>query len=297
MSLSRNLILVTGAPRTATTPVGNMLASCHATVSLYEPLGPTGLRRFDQWFPMGSDLPADEIETLVRDLQIFRTRGLKSQQRGEVFSWKRAMFGSRTAHSYRLARLQPWSKSVIWKDPHAIMMAPEVAKLGIPVVVTARRAKPHASSYRRLGWTSRAAEIYPRWSAQFGRCEKIEADLCHAADSVISGALLWRMCYLALLRSDVMDKVHLVTADALAQDEEATYEALFKRVQLTPSTATEKLLSRKKSDDRRRPSSNVTHDWNRSVKAVNSYWKDILSDTDIAAVERLTSDIEEQIFS
>ena len=53
--MTRNLILVTGAPRTATTPVGNMLETAQSTVSLYEPLGPTGLKRFQDWFPMNGE--------------------------------------------------------------------------------------------------------------------------------------------------------------------------------------------------------------------------------------------------
>ena len=47
----RRLILVTGAPRTATTPVGNMLARCRGVVSLYEPLGPTGLVSVSERYP------------------------------------------------------------------------------------------------------------------------------------------------------------------------------------------------------------------------------------------------------
>ncbi|TMM46739.1 sulfotransferase [Qipengyuania marisflavi] len=297
---NRNLILVTGAPRTATTPVGNMLATARRAVTLYEPLGPTGVQGVDAWMPMVGDglgLSASAVDQLISDLSGLRPGPLKTQQRPrQDFSLKRALFGSRTLHSFRLASLQPWSQAVIWKDPHANMLATDVALRGVPVVVTARRAKAHASSYRRLGWVSRAAEIYPRWAQRFGACPVVEGALGKAQDSIISSALIWRMSYLPLIRENCLDRVHLVTSDALVADERATYTRLFDRLGLVQTAATEKLLTAEKSATRSRPDSKTSHDWTRSVAAVNSYWKELLTDDDAAQVDRLTGDVEEALF-
>lgn len=293
--MNRNLILVTGAPRTATTPVGNMLGTAQNTVSLYEPLGPTGLKRFETWFPMKGEAGAEDLSVLFDDLRRFKTGGLKSQQRGKSFSLKRAILGSRTIHSYRKAKLSFGVENVIWKDPHAIFMAADVAAADIPVVLTIRRAKAHASSYRRLGWVSKAAELYPRWKQRFGACDIIEAHLSEASDSVVSAALLWRMCYLPLVRAEVVDRLNLVSPDDLAVDERGCYTALFDKLGLTATDKTEQLLSEKKSESRSRPSDNTTHDWGRSVAAVNSYWRDLLTEDDIRKTDAITADVEDAI--
>lgn len=293
--MSRTLILVTGAPRTATTPVGNMLASARNTASLYEPLGPTGLKRFQTWFPMVGDPGVGQIDGLIEDLCHLRTRGFKSQQRGGAFSFKRAVFGSRTLHSYRLARLRTGVDHLIWKDPHAIFLAGDIAKSGVPVILTIRQARAHAASYRRLGWVSKAGELYPRWRARFGRCGIIERFLPDAAMPVTSAALLWRMCYLPLLQEGALDRVHLITPDALVRDEAACYAEVFAKLGLVASARTHALLQAPRSDAGRRPSRGTTHDWKRSVAAVNSYWREMLTTDDLTRIREITGDIEGEI--
>ena len=292
-------ILVTGAPRTATTPVGNMLASAQASVSLYEPLGTTGVRSNDLRFPMvgeGLGMSEQELAAVIDLFARRRTGPLHSQQRGKYFSWSRALFGSRTLHSARLARLHPFARNVIWKDPHAIMLAPDVASRGVPTVVTARRPEAHAASYRRLGWVSRAREIYPRWAARFGPCAIAEEALTEADDPVVSAALIWRMSYLGLIRTDTLDKVMLVTSEDLIADEAGTYARLFERLGLAPSKTTRRMLSAQRDGGAAIPDKGTTHDWSRSAASANSYWSEILSDADLAAVRALTGDVVGAIF-
>lgn len=299
--MSRNkVILVTGAPRTATTPVGNVLASTRRSLSLYEPFGMTGLREIKTRFPMldaETDLTAESLNQIVDNLARRRSGGLRSQQRGDTFSISRMMFGSRTLHSFRLARMQPWTRNVIWKDPHAIMLVPDLVDLGVDVVVTARRALAHAASFQRLGWVSRAREIYPRWSQRFGPCTLCEDAMADADQSVISAAVLWRMCYLPLIRTEAIENVHLITSDSLMSDEKSTYNDVFTKLNLSPSKKTASLLEQKKDESRSQPKQNVTHDWNRTARAANSYWKDILSSSDVQRVSELTEDVEKTLYA
>lgn len=299
MAADRRLILVTGAPRTATTPVGNMLATAPRTVTLYEPLGPTGLKRIENRFPMvgeGLDLDEKGLRTILQDLATFRTRGLRSQAReGGGMTLRTALLGSRTLHTYRLAWVQPWAKTVIWKDPHAIMLAPDVAATGIPTVVTLRAPLAQAASYKRLGWKSRALEIYPRWSQRFGRCEVCEGAFSEIDNPVISSALLWRQCYLALIRSGTLDSIHLISSDQLVTDEQGTYETLFRTLGLEGGNRVGGILAKRRNDGAAVPTRKTTHDWTRSVASVNSYWKNVLEAREIDRVEELTRDVVDQL--
>lgn len=299
----RRLILVTGAPRTATTPVGNMLARCRGVVSLYEPLGPTGLASFAERYPIlgpGLGLEPDSLDGLLKGLRDLRPGKLKTQRRpGAPSRLATRILGSRTLHSFRLARLRPWSRIVLWKDPHAIFLAPDLVARGadVDVVVTVRPPRAHAASYKRLGWRSKASEVYPRWALRFGRCELCERYLDQANDSVVSAALLWRLCYLPLIRSGAISSVCLITSEDLERNEAGAYHGLMERLKLDPGEAVDQALS----NARRKPAGadlgKRVHDWTRSVSSVNSYWKQVLSPADLQIVDSLTSDIVQRFFS
>ena len=298
--MKRRLILVSGAPRSGTTPVGNLLAKCKGAVSIYEPLGKTGLSRIDGRFPLlgdGLGIDCDEFQQLIDDLAAFRFGPLKPQARhSDSPSIFTRLFGSRTLHSIRLARLQPWSRTVIWKDPHAILLVPDLVDAGVDVVVTVRTARAHAGSYKRLGWRSKAAEVYPRWSARYGRCAICESYLEDSADKVTSAALLWRMSYLPLVRTDSLDKVQLITSADLQAGERMTYQGLCRDLALTPTAGLDRALSKPRREAGAADLSKKTHDWTRSVASVNSYWKEVLTAEDVERVDRITSDLMPLLF-
>jgi len=295
----RRIILVSGAPRSGTTPVGNLLSRCQSAVSIYEPLGTTGLARVKTRFPViGETFSQAELEELIDDLAAFRFGRLKPQARraGPVSLFTK-LFGSRTLHSIRLARLQPWSRTIIWKDPHAILLVPDLVEAGVDTVITVRTPQAHAASYKRLGWHSQAAEIYPRWSARFGRCTICESFLERTPDGVQSAALLWRMSYLPLVRTGSLERVHLITSADLETDERATYGKLIEALALTPTRGVERMLSKPRREAAVADMASKAHDWTRSVSSVNNYWREVLTEDDIAEVDRITSDLTPRLFA
>ncbi|QPH55953.1 sulfotransferase [Pontivivens ytuae] len=292
----RELLLVTGAPRSGTTPVGNTLALTRGSGSFYEPLGPTGLRRIRNRFPMRTTGDLDDAELTMALEDISTLRGaLKTQTReGQRPTARSVIIGSRTLHSRRMAALTPGLRRIIWKDPHAIMLVPDLLARRIPCVVTVRSAPAHAASYKRLGWISRAAEIYPRWSARFGRDPVIELALKTAAtDIVTSAAVLWRMCYRAVLSTAPAPRLHIVHATELEQDEVGTYRRLLQELGLDWSPRlTRHFAERNKANGAPLPSPRRTHDWSRSVAAANTYWQDVLTEEEIIRVLELTYDVD-----
>jgi hypothetical protein len=296
----RRLILVAGAPRSGTTPVGNLLSKCKGAVSIYEPLGETGLVRINTRFPVVGDglgLSPSDLEQLIEDLAAFRFGPLKPQaRRGREPSVFTRLFGSRTLHSMRLARLKPWARTVIWKDPHAIMLVPDLVDTKVDIVVTMRTPRAHAASYKRLGWQAQAGKIYPRWSARFGRCRVCESMLERSNDSVVSAALLWRMSYLPLVLTDAITGVHLITSAALEADERIAYHRLVRDLALTPTLRMERVLSQSRRDAGLSEMSSNTHDWTRSLTSVNNYWRELLTKDEIDVVDAITSDLVPTFF-
>lgn len=276
-----------------------MLARCKGAVSVYEPLGKTGLASVKTRFPViGDSFSRAELEQLVHDLSAFSFGPLKPQARrsGSVSLFTR-LFGSRTLHSLRFARMQPWSRTIIWKDPHAVLLVPDLVDAGVDTVITVRTPRAHAASYKRLRWRPKPEQIYPRWSARFGRCAICEKFLEPNSDAVQSAALLWRMSYLPLVRTGALSKVHLVTSADLEADERTTYEKLIAALGLESTRAVERMLSTPRRDASAADMKRTAHDWNRSLSSVNNYWREVLTDEEVENVDRITSDLAQQFFA
>ena len=280
--------------------MGNLLSKCKGAVSIYEPLGETGLVRINTRFPVVGDglgLSRSDLEQLTEDLAAFRFGRLKPQARpGRQPSPFTRLFGSRTLHSMRVARLQPWARTVIWKDPHAILLVPDLVDTNVDIVVTVRTPRAHAASYKRLGWQAKPGKIYPRWSARFGRCPICESMLEGAYGSVASAALLWRMSYLPLVRTNAITRVHLITSADLEANERTAYVKLVKGLALTPTPRMERMLSTPRRDAALSDMTSNAHDWSRSLSSVNNYWREVLTEEDIAVVDTVTSDLVTSFF-
>ena len=138
----------------------------------------------------GLGIEPEELGALIGQLSAVRLGKLKPQARPDAAdNWRTRLFGSRTLHSARIAKLQPWARTVIWKDPHAIMMVPDLVGGDVDVVVTARTPWAHAASYKRLGCAPMRRNLSPLVE-QFAPAT-LRAFLGQARP-VIS-ALLWRM--------------------------------------------------------------------------------------------------------
>ena len=101
------MVLVTGAPRSGTTPVGAALALAPGVRMIYEPMGPTGDRRIPVRFaiPGQRGLPMDVFRGFLDDLRSLRldlgTQNRKAYARmGKVQRMFRRVIGSRTRRSY-----------------------------------------------------------------------------------------------------------------------------------------------------------------------------------------------------
>lgn len=298
---ARRIILVTGAPRTGTTPVGSVLSRSRNAVTLYEPMGPTGDERFDEEFPMPEVglLKQKDFVGFLSDLAKLQLNP-KKQERPSHLSlpiWKQLalkLTGTRSLHSLRIARLKFWSQTIIWKDPHAVLAVPDILKAGIPVVVTMRPPLAHAASYKRLGWQTEIRPIYERYKQKYGVDQDIEhlLPLESHASAVRSAAIVWRMAYSVIANYQSNQNLYLIQSDQLERDEIGTYARIFEGLNLSFQKASDYLEARSRQSTGQYRDPKSTHDWTRSVRHTNTYWRSMLSPDEIDEVNRTTHDIE-----
>ncbi len=295
---NKRLVLVTGAPRSGTTPIGHYIAKGLKSNSIYEPLGPTGDVRFHDEFPIvdTGSLTKKIFNSFIDDINNLKLT-LKPQHR-PTHTLKPLhvklllkLTGSRTLHTLRLAKLKFWNNKLVWKDPHAIMTIPDILSKNIDVVVTLRPPLAQASSYKRLNWRTDIKPIYARYKERYGEDKLIEPYLEKIeqwAPSVLSAAIVWRMAYSLVIKNLNHPNLHIISATSLEQNEVSTYRNLFEKLDI-PFQKTHKLLKKKDKGKNRDPKS--IHDFTRSIKHTNNTWKESLTTEEIETVNHLTADI------
>lgn len=294
--MSKKTVLVTGAPRSGTTPVGDLISTLDGAYTLYEPMGPTGDVRIKTEFPMPGEpsFTYDNLKLFHKDLVDLRIRYKSQIREGHTALQKiRArIVGSRSLLSYRLAKMQLKKEILVWKDPHAIFCAgvlPDVSS-----IITIRPPEAHAASYKRLGWVSRIDEIYPRYNKKYGEIEGFDELYQKYSKSVVgSAALLWRLVYQYVLDmpKEQRNNCYLLNLQNEESEIEA-YEKLFSWLghPITES-ARRKIKHRTSQNTATIEKPTKVHDFNRTSSQANSYWKNTLENEEIRIVREINSDL------
>ncbi len=300
-----NTILVTGAPRSGTTPMGDALRHLPGAVSLYEPLGLSGDGRVTVRFPIPGE-PAFTEETfgeVLEDMRRFRLRFHKQRRPVERVGWMRAaavrVVGTRALMSQRIARLTPRKDTLIWKDPMAVFCVRHEASHGFRSVITVRPPLAQAASYKRLAWRPRTREIYDRYAARFGPVPEVADRLDELEyEDVGSSALLWHLIHRHLLRVTPQEAghVHFFAPQVRGQDDQAAFDAVFDWLGRTmPAAVRHNLVRRAAASGSGSPKERRVHDWNRTSAQANTYWKEVLTEDEVALVEDINGGLWDEV--
>lgn len=291
----RRLVLVTGTPRSGTTPVGDLLAAAPRAAALYEPLNAhVGDRRIARYFEVPgaggfTDESCDELVAAVRELRLRLRPGLFPEDRGLRRAAKRVT-GSRTLATYRRCRLHPRLRTIVWKDPFAVFLARRLAAAhDASVVVTVRPPEAVAASFKRLGWRFDVTDLVDRLGTAGAAYRNL------VADSGVDGpagnaAALWYVVNDSLLRAarDVPGIV-IVNIDRLLADRVGAMRILYDRLDLAWTPAVERrVLGSGVGVGPARPVGARAHGGHRDPDAVNRYWTEVLTPAEAEAVSRLT---------
>ena len=295
--MTRRVILVTGTPRSGTTPVGDALAAAPGVRTLYEPLNfHVGDRRVQRYFevPGAAGFSVAAADELIRDVARPRLQlrpGIFPDDRGLRRAVKH-LTGSRTLSTYRLARVDPRATTLVWKDPFAAFLADRVAAgHAIPVVATYRPAPAVAASFKRLGWSFDVVDLAQRLAAA-GRPAGFDVAGLDLAVPAINGAVVWRLVNDALLQAARRNPdVVLLDMDAFVADRTGVLAGLCRRLDLTWTPAVDRHLQRSAAaGGPAAPATARAHGGRRDASAVNRYWVDVLTADEARAVERITGE-------
>jgi hypothetical protein len=296
------VIVVTGTPRSGTTPVGDALAAAPGAATLYEPLNRhVGDRRVQRYFevPGAAGFTAQRADELIRDVRTLRLR-LRPGVFPDDTGFRRLakhVTGSRTRMTYRRCRLDPTLRTIVWKDPFAAFLAEDLAaRHDIPVVVTVRSPRAVAASFKRLSWRFDVAELVTRLGVDGERYAGLleGLDLTHP---VHNAAVLWHVINDHLLRVHArVAGTHLIDLDRIVEDRLAVLHQLYERLGLAWTEAVARRLAHSgRGRGPARPATDRAHVGSRDVAAVNRYWIELLDQEEVRLVDRLNADLWEQL--
>ena len=275
--LPERRILVTGAPRSATTFVGNVLSLPLSVDYLHEPLNPLcGIPSADQSFLDLRGLTGQrrlqvfgEVDALLRYEPMLRT-GYFSRDPLAVRLVK-PLVGSRGPVYLRLARCNPFSRAVVVKDPFAAMSIEAfVDQWGFQAVALVRHPVAFVASMARLGWEP--SLVLADLASQPSVLERlhdedralIEQPLLDEWDA---GALLWRITTREFLRvAGRRASLVLLTHEAVSNHPIEVFQRLYEDFGLPWSGRIERRIQHMTTGDAVEASHNRTQSFTRDSR-------------------------------
>jgi hypothetical protein len=298
-------ILVTGCPRSGTTPVGTNLALAAGAQYLYEPFNPSyGLRAITRYYQVpGADgfSPAD-LDACVEAIRTLRL-DLRSYAARHDIGWRRRLkrlFGGRSHLSYWRCRLDWTLDTVIWKDPIACLStAAVVDRHHLPVIVTVRPAAAVAASYKRLDWDPGVASVLDSLAQVGLEFPELRRRWLGAADEpAIGAALLWTVLYTTLLQwADSRPTIRFLSLQASLDDPVAVYRDLYGWLELPWSERVERKLLGEAHKGRIGPSAQQqplparAHVGHRRLDEINTYGRRLLTADEASMIEEMTGEL------
>ncbi len=297
-ALVRDVVLVTGAPRSGTTVVGTKLGLATGAAALYEPMnGDSGDRAITRYFERpghaGFEFATfDDLVARIAALDLHLKPGVFRHERG-VRRLAKHLIGGQSRRSLRAARRSRQVQTVIWKDPIAALSArAAIERFDLPVVVTYRPPEAVVASFKRLNWSFGVSDM-----AEALGLETLDGGpLTHGL--VDAAAALWSMLYGEILdlARRYPEMVTLVDMERAIADPRGVYSSVFARLGLTLGPVAEAGLhaaeqQRDATGQNDLPSGHP-HSKRRNLRAANHYWRQTLSGAEVARIRSRCARIE-----
>jgi hypothetical protein len=301
-------ILVTGCPRSGTTPVGANLALAPGARYLYEPFNPRyGLRAISRYYevPGANGFSPATFDACVEAIRHVRL-DLRRYAGPDEGGWRRLVkrvIGSRAQVSYWLSRVDWTLKTVIWKDPIACFTsAAAVDRHDLPVLVTVRPAAAVAASYKRMHWQPGVPAVLASLS-QIGisfadlrlRYERL------ADNPVIGAALLWSVIYTTLLQwAETRPQIRFVSLQDSVDRPTDVYRGLYECLGLQWTSRVERRLRKQyllKHRGASHPLPQRAHVTRRALGDINTYGRSLLTREEAHIIHEMTAELELRLSS
>ena len=148
-------IIISGIPRSGTTPLGKVLSSIKGFSMIYEPFNVNqGIIdvKFNYPYP-GKNISVQEFQSIFNSLVQFKSSFKKGYLKHDSFIKRifKTFFGNESSLSYFKSKKSSSLKQLIIKDPFLLFSSKELC-LNHKVIICYRPLLPLAASFKRMKW-------------------------------------------------------------------------------------------------------------------------------------------------
>jgi len=282
----RRLLLVTGMPRTGTTAIGNILSLGPNSSSLHEPfnfhVGIPGITSFFEFID-STELDREKLDRYVesiRNLKLHFRKGAFPREKG-LRKFFKNFTGGRVRHSYRICKLTPFLRVIVWKDPFACLIPGYLARRhNVDILVTIRSPWATAASFKRMGWGFDLQKIIDAdlpWKMDIPAADHVP----DKSEYVLNAAVLWNLIYGNIKEWSLKNpSIRIVNIDKVIQNPIETCNEIYSEMEFHWNARIEKKIlkiysNRKGSEE---PRYRKAHDSKRNIQSINTYWSKILTE-------------------
>lgn len=303
----KNWVFVTGVIRSGTTFVGTVLSVPSEVDYIHEPFNPLcGIPGMNRWYRYVR--PSLETEEMQRYDELTQSifsydLTLRSWYPDED-PWSRkaikAIVGSRGPFYLRLAKLNPFHRAAIIKDPTGNLLS-EYLYLCFKVkpVVVIKHPVSFIASLKRVNWWPHLGEI----NDQPHLIEDYffdETEFLHKQwpNQVLEAAAYWRAIYKVLLaQSNKYSDWQVITHEELSQDSVSVFHRLYQVLELPWSEAVKRQIVKLTQGNRSTHArQGVVQDFKRNSADIFRTRRDSLSLEERRAIFEVVKDVALQIY-
>ena len=154
-------IIISGIPRSGTTPLGKVLSSIEGFSMIYEPFNVNqGINDIDFNYPYpGKNISVKEFQSIFNNLIKFKSSFKKGYLKHDNFIKRiiKIIIGNESSISYLKAKKNSSIKQLLIKDPFLLFSSEELS-LNHKVIICYRPLMPLAGSFKRMKWNFKEFE-------------------------------------------------------------------------------------------------------------------------------------------
>ena len=303
-----NWIFVTGVIRSGTTFVGTVLSFPREVDYIHEPFNPQcGLPTINSWYLYLRKKP--DTEEMKRYDRIFASIfsydfTLRNKIPKEDPSWKRNLkkiVGSRGAFNLRIAKLNPFHKAAIIKDPIGNLLSEYLyINFGVKPVIIIKHPLSFIASIKKVNWYPNPQEIgdRPEIIADYFNDEP---DFFNKQwpDGLLAAAAHWRVAYKVMLaQASKYPDWQVITHEELSRNPVKVFRNLYHKLELPWSDKIErKILKLTQTNSSTHARKGRVQDFYRNSADIFKNRRDSLTREERRAIFDIVEDVALKIYT
>tara|TARA_B100001093_G_scaffold302025_1_gene288075 strand:+ start:3650 stop:4549 length:900 start_codon:yes stop_codon:yes gene_type:complete len=288
-------IIISGMPRTGTTPLGRILSSLDDFSMIYEPFNAKqGITSIDFNYPFpGNNISEIRFNSIFNDLIYLKSKfktGILTTDSilKKIFKY---CIGNESSISFKKVRLLSNNSRLIIKDPFLIFSSAELSK-NYKVIICERPLKPLASSFKRMNWNFTEYEKLSKFFSENELKAKNLKPSKRISSEVVGAIQFYELVNLYKSKINDNENLYYFSQNRLVEDPITEVKDLFEWLELEFSKNVEKTIIELKNDknsNNKFPRKNIQHDIEYNKKFSNKYFIEVLTLNEIELIEAFCS--------